>query len=145
MKGNLIFALICLAVLGVVVFTRGGVAPTPPALQTSAATLDEALNRAQGEGKVVFAVATADWCGPCQSYKRGALASGEVADWLATHAVTLTMDVTDRQNPDRDALTLGVGAIPATFLINSDGELLARTEGILSRDNLLAWLDKNAG
>ena len=140
MKTNIIFAVLCLAVLGGIVLWRGGVAPTPAALESASTDLASAVDRAKRENKVVFAVATADWCAPCQTYKRHALASDEVGAWLDANAVTLTLDVTDQSNPNRDAIALGVGAIPASFIIDAEGNVLDTRTGAIPQDDLLAWL-----
>ena len=96
--------------------------------------------RAREEGKVVFAVATADWCPPCQTYKRNALVDDGVAAWLDEHAVTLTIDLSNRSEPNPDAIALGVSPIPETFLISAEGEVLARAVGALKAPDLRAWL-----
>ncbi|GAB4520282.1 MAG: hypothetical protein Tsb0013_23930 [Phycisphaerales bacterium] len=141
MKAKLIFAALCFALLGYVVISRGGVAPTPAALTGAGVTdLPSAVAKAKQEGKVVFAVATADWCAPCQTYKRGALADEAVASWIEANAVPLTIDVTDPNVPSPDARALGVSGIPATFLIDSSGQVLASATGALGTDDLLALL-----
>ncbi len=144
MKINIIFAMVCLGVLGFFMLSRGGVAPTPPALQEGATDLQAAIVQAKAEGKIVFAVASADWCAPCQSYKRGALVDSNVAQWLDDNAITVSIDVTDTNAPNPDAQALGVSCIPATFVLNQEGQLVSRTTGAMNAGDLLAFLDRAA-
>ncbi len=139
MKTNIIFALVCLGIFAFVLISRGRVAPTPEALVGSASDLQAAVAQAQNEGKVVVAIATADWCPPCQVYKRGALADAGVAEWLNEHAVSLVIDVTDRTTRHPDAEQLGVSGIPATFVIR-DGEIVAEASGAMRAGELLEML-----
>lgn len=138
MKTNIIFALACLGVFAFVLIARGRVAPTPDALAGSVGGLQAAVAQAQSENKVVVAIATADWCPPCQSYKRGALADERVAQWLDEHAVSVVIDVTDRQ-PNPDAQQLRVGSIPATYVIR-DGSIVAEAVGAIRTNQLLEML-----
>ena len=143
MKTNIIFAVLCLGVLGAFIVLRGRVAPTPPAFAQGAMTLQEATALAKEQGKVVFAVASADWCPSCQSYKRGALADSEVGAWLAENAITLTLDVTDRDTPNQDAAGLGVSSIPVSFIIDENGQTVARAGGTMSASELKSWLNEH--
>lgn len=145
MKLNILFAVVCFGILGYVIISRGGVAPTPAVFEGAPTDLQSAVQRASDEGKVVVAVATADWCAPCQVYKRNALVDDRVVTWLDAHAVTITIDMTDQSNPPSDGQALGVAGYPTTFLISADGELLASAVGALSADKLGEWLTTNAG
>lgn len=141
MKTNIIFAIVCLTVFGGLVVCCTRAAPTPVSMQNASTDLASAVDRAKREDKIVFAVASADWCAPCQTYKRDALASGEVSDWLDANAVTLTLDVTSGTTSDAEAL--GVGPIPASFILDADGNVLASRLGAVPENELLAWLDEH--
>lgn len=114
----------------------GGVAPTPAMFDGAPATLDDALAKA-GENGLVFAFATADWCPPCQHFKRTALIDPAVEAWVRKHATPVYID-TDH-NP-RDAQTLKVNGIPQTTLLRGDGTVLVREVGAMSAEQLLAAL-----
>lgn len=131
--------LLIVAFLGVWAWL-GRTAPTPPVFDdevTLAAAVDAA---AADEDRFVFAVATADWCAPCQGYKRGALTDQRVEQWITNNAVPVYINVDER--PD-DAAALGVRGIPATFLLK-DGVVVASASGAMGADQLLAWLDDAA-
>lgn len=113
------------------------VAPKP-AVFSDAITLDAALDQSASTGLPVFVVATADWCGPCQVYKKGALSDEAVASAIRARTIPVYLDV-DRY-PDA-AEALGVTSIPASFLIAND-EVVARAVGVQSAEALTDWLER---
>ena len=99
-----------------------GSAKDPEGFETSLAS---ATARAAKEGKPVFAVATATWCGPCQNLKRDSLSDPEVLRLIGEHAVPVMVDV----DKDREgAVALRVRGIPLTAVV-VDGRIVARLEG----------------
>jgi len=117
----------------------GGVAPTPAGFSEAgpgegAASLFEA---AAASGRPVMAVVTADWCGPCQVYKRDTLSDERVAARLdgAVERVMVDSDA----SPEL-AAELGTRAIPRTVLLR-DGEIVDALVGVADADGLLAWLE----
>ena len=133
------FTIVLLVVVGLLVTKMvigPSVAETPAAL-ANVSTLDSAIAQANEQGKVVFAVATAPWCGPCQAYKRGALADERVQTWIDTNAVGIHIN-TD-ENPE-DANRLGVRSIPATYIIK-DGTVVQSFAGLARTDELLSTLE----
>lgn len=118
----------------------GGIAETPAyfAYDTVAAAMDESRET----GKPVLAFATADWCGPCQGFKRGALADERVAGFLASSTVPVYIDVTD-SHPE--AGMLGVRSIPAVYVIGSDGTIIDSRVGSAGASGFLAWAREAVG
>lgn len=114
-----------------------GVAPTPPVFEGGPASLRDALARAKEQGKLVFAYATADWCGPCQVFKRTALVDPQVEDFLRRRTVPVYIDI---DKAPRDAAALAVMGIPSSNLLTPTGEIVARMEGAYSGAALLRWL-----
>lgn len=113
-------------------------APTPHVF-AAATPLATALDDAESAGKPVFVVATADWCPPCQAYKRGALADPAVADLLGEHTIPVILDA----DIDRaEVMQLGVERLPSTFLIR-EGEVVAGMVGAPPSARLIAWLSEN--
>lgn len=113
-------------------------APEAPEYFDAQLPLRSAIDRAREEGRVVLAVATAEWCGPCAVYKKRGLADERVAQWAGQHAVPIMIDIDDRPE---EAAALGVAAIPRTVVLR-DGEIVAAVEGALPPDMLLEFLDK---
>lgn len=112
------------------------VAPVPPAFVDTPALAD-AVAASRASGKPVLAFATADWCGPCQQFKRGALVHPKVTEWIRqnTHAVYVNVDLRKT-----DAQQLAVYSIPALVLIRPDGSRPSRFEGNHSADEVLSFL-----
>lgn len=133
---TLVFAgVVVFLIVGQLVLFRSGPAPTPE-LFGGRTSLQQAMQRSADTGKPVFAMATADWCGPCQALKAGALTDARVVAFLSEHTVPVYIDV-DANGGDANAL--GVRSIPALYLIGPDGEALGQTVGNASAEALLHW------
>jgi len=141
MKTGVSLLIVCVLALGGLVFFKYLRPPAPtPGVFGQGTTLTSAIERSSAEGKPVFAVATADWCGYCQSYKRGALADERVAAIIEARTIPVYINVDD---DPADAEKLGVSGIPATFLIR-DGEIVDRLSGDIKTDDLIEWLEEKA-
>lgn len=123
-------------VLGIVATRFFGTAPVPDAF-VDAPALHDAMSQADQDGRVVVAVATADYCPPCQALKRSTLADRRFVDWLETHAVPVYVDV----QKDHDAAQLlGVRSIPTMYVLRGD-EVLAKQVGYVDTDDAIAFLE----
>lgn len=114
-------------------------APLPEMFGERALGLSEAIESADQSGRVVLAVATASWCGPCQQYKRQGLADPAVAGWVAEHALPVMIDL-DRNRDD--AAALAPRAVPTTYVLR-DGKVIATFEGPATGATLFAWLEES--
>ncbi|MFG0284080.1 MAG: thioredoxin family protein [Phycisphaerales bacterium JB039] len=141
---SVVFFAALIALLVLVRSWGGGAAPRPARFEAGL-TLASAESVAAERGGVVMVVATADWCGPCQSLKRGALADEGVAGWVRQHAAPVYLDLTAPGPEERAAAgRLGIGPIPAVILLR-DGQEIARTVGATPPQRLLRWLEAAAG
>lgn len=113
-----------------------------PGVFRDGVSLTAAIAEARESDRVVVAVATADWCGPCQAYKRGALADGGVQSWLEANSVPVMVDVT--HEPPADAAFLEIGPIPTTYVIDGEGRVLARLVGNTGAGEVLSFLREHA-
>ncbi len=113
-----------------------GSAPTPEVFGTGY-SLDEAMGLSSKDGTPVFVVASADWCGPCQAYKRGALADERVATRIGESMIPVYINVDD---DPQAAESLGVMSIPLTAIL-VDGKIVARREGRMGSDELLEMVE----
>lgn len=107
-----------------------------PKLFAEKLTYAQAGEKAKKEGKPVFAVFSARWCGPCQSYKREALADERVREFVEGRMIPAYIDI------DQDRATaekFGVSSIPATSVIQG-GTVAKSAIGNMSTDLLLEFL-----
>ncbi len=139
-KGLLILGVVVVALIGFKVLNPS-TAPAP-AVFTKAESLDAAIESGKADGKIVFIVAHADWCPPCQSLKRGALADSGVMAWLDSNAHVVGADMTKNDEPT-GALgkRLSIGSIPA-IIVYKDGVEADRKVGAIPAKELLSWLEE---
>lgn len=141
---NVIWPLAVLALAIGVIGYLSRTAPTPPVFDQSL-TLSAARQQSEDTGKPILALATADWCAPCQSLKRGALTDERVASAIRKRTIPVYLDATSSESPGAaDAASLGVTALP-TMLIIRHGEIVAVQTGAQSADALLAWIEGATG
>ncbi len=139
---QVVFPLIVLGLLGAAYMARAkpGKAGIPEAF-AAGVTLDDALARSERDGTPVFVFVTADWCGPCQVYKRGALSDARVLAALGASTIPVYVDV-DRNTPMVERLGrmgLQIKGVPTTVLV--EGGRITRTfSGGVSAEELLRWL-----
>ena len=91
-----------------------------------------AAHRASTKGAAVLVDVWAPWCGPCRA----------MAPNFAAAAQTLEPDVrllklNSEAEPQASA-ELGVSGIP-TLLLFRDGQAIARTSGLMSAQQIVAW------
>jgi len=136
--GNIAFAGVLL-IIGLFVLKSFLVTTAPtPGMFSEGLTLEQAVDRSAAKDGVVLAVVTADWCGPCQNYKRNGLADERVARWIGEHGEPVYIDL----DKDKElAGELGVQSVPTTIFIH-DGEPIGAVAGAMSGDVLLNFLDR---
>lgn len=123
---------------------RGGTAPMPAPF-AGGATVDDAIAASRESGRPALVFATADWCGPCRSFKRGALADARVGAWIEAHAHPALADLTGSNDAGARELAerLRIKGVPALVMLR-DGREVARLEGVVGADELLRWLERAA-
>lgn len=115
----------------------GGVAEKPQ-MFAEGLTLASAKAKASEAQKMVLVMATADWCGPCQELKRGALRDPAVELWVQQFAVPAYLD-TDKST---EVGALRVLGIPTLILFRGDQEV-GRITGAVGVEELMAWLEES--
>lgn len=89
----------------------------------------------EGEGVLVFADFTADWCAPCRVMERDTWPDPRLALWLADHHAAVY-----RIEFDPDTMSAVTTGIPL-IIAYRDGRELDRLPSLRTADELLTWFD----
>lgn len=136
--GNIAFAGV-LALVALFVLKSFVISTAPvPEMFSEGLTLQQAIDKAAPNDGVVLAVVTADWCGPCQGYKKDGLADERVAQWIEEHGAPAYIDFDANRVI---AEQLGVKSVPTTILLH-EGKVVTGASGAMSGDRLLRFLDQ---
>lgn len=135
-------ALIVAVVMFVVLAIIAGRSGKPSPIFADNLTLAAAEAAARADGKAVLVLVSADWCPPCKTLKKGALADQEIVAWVraATHPVLI--DVSTAATPESERLK--VFSIPAMFVLR-EGQPVAKLEGDPGESRVRAWLHEHTG
>jgi thioredoxin-like negative regulator of GroEL len=87
-----------------------------PGVFSNAYTLTEASELSVQSGKPLLVLATADWCAPCQSLKRGALSDPTVVDLINTRAIPVYLE--DGVNKE-EIMAFEVRSYPTTMVVQN--------------------------
>ncbi len=135
---------VCVALFAVFLARSQRTAPIPT-LFSKDATLESALAASAGDGKPVLAFFTADWCGPCQTFKRGALSDAGVERLARERTHPVYVDCTRANSGDPGVIAVaqryGIRAFPTLVLLRGE-EQVARIEGAMAATELTAWLER---
>lgn len=135
------FVLVILVALLAFTMVMRNSSPMPTAFDKTV-TLAQATSQAAQTGKPVLVFATADWCGPCQSFKKNALKDKTVEQWITINTHAVYLDCT-KAVPD-EAKDLPINALP-TLLLLRNGKPVASLEGAEPTKTVIAWFEANAG
>ncbi len=133
---TVVVALGVVAILAVVIFAQRRTAPLPPVF-ADRLTIRQAAARSAETGRPVLVFATADWCGPCQQFKRTTLVEERVEAMINERFVPVYLNVDLEQDA---AASLGIRSIPASIVLRAD-QPAARLEGAVGAEQYLAWLN----
>lgn len=95
-------------------------------------SFEDALARAEQEGKHVFVDVYTTWCGPCKIMDAVVFPQDEVGDYYNPRFVNVKLDAED-ESMDGPAISdrYDVGAYPTYLYLNPDGTVVGRALGAL--------------
>jgi HEAT repeat protein len=109
-----------------------------PELTSWLSNLEEANRRALADRKPLLIVAGAKWCGACRELAtelHAAAVQAELARWTPVYI--------DIDAQPAAATQLGVVGVPALRIRAAGGQQLAKRDGFLTADALVAWMKEN--
>ncbi len=100
-------------------------------------SLEQALEKAEKEGKLVFMDAYAVWCGPCKWMESNTFRDAQVGKKFNENFISIKIDMEKGKGPEI-ARKYRVNAYPTMFLLNAKGEVQKRILGAKKEKDLLA-------
>lgn len=104
-------------------------------------TLDEALQKAKLENKLVFVDCYTSWCGPCKMLQRNTFPDEKVGDYFNMNFVSVKFDC-EKENGPEVCRKYNVRAYPTLLFLDVDGKVLQTTMGYRPPESLLAEAQK---
>lgn len=102
--------------------------------------LEDAKSQAKQSGKAIFMDVYAVWCIPCKQFEKTVFTDKEVGIKFNTSFINLKVDA-EKPEGRIIAKKYSVGGYPTGIFINSEGELLAKFEGVLPKSNFMLYAD----
>ena len=97
---------------------------------------ESVLKKAQAEDKLVFLDVYASWCGPCKMLKAKTFPDSNVGEFFNQNFVNYAVDA-EKGEGVKLAKRYNVRGYPTLLFINGDGEVVSRTAGYHSPDELI--------
>lgn len=91
-------------------------------------SLDQALEKAKAENKLVFMDCYTSWCGPCKMMTEKILPLEEVGEYMNSRFVCIKMDMEKGEGP-KLAQKYQVSAYPTFLVLKTDGSVMHRVVG----------------
>lgn len=120
--------------IGLLVTLRGGGGASHAAVFDKG-TFEESIAAATSAKRPLLVKFTASWCPPCQLMDREVFSDEPTADALHRIGLVAAVDIDSRPDLARE---YNVQAIPTLVIISGDEEL-ARSQGAMRSQDLLAW------
>ena len=100
-------------------------------------TWKEALGLAKKENKLIFLDIYATWCAPCKRLKSSTFSTSRVGKYFNSKFINVTLD---GETGDGEILAnkYNITGYPSLFFINADGNVIAKADGFMDADELLA-------
>jgi thioredoxin 1 len=107
-------------------------------------TFDQALEKAEQEGKKVFIDVYTSWCGPCKSMDKNVFSDKKLGERISGDFVALKVDY--EKSPNRGSvIKYKIKGYPTMLILDSKGVELGRVYGGRSLEGFNNELDKYVG
>ncbi len=108
-------------------------------IEFSHITMKKAQEKASKSEKLIFIDAYTDWCGPCKRMARTTFKDAEVAIFFNEEFINLKIEMEKNPEGNDIARKYGVRAYPTLLIVDSEGNLVKKTIGFKTKDQLLAF------
>jgi thioredoxin-related protein len=96
----------------------------------------EAKAKAAMDNKIIFIDAFTTWCGPCKKLAKDVFPQPEVGSYFNEHFLNLKIDMEKGEGIEL-AKKYSVNAYPTLLFIDSKGEMVHRTCGLMTKEDLI--------
>lgn len=100
-------------------------------------SFEDALVKAESEGKLVFVDGYATWCNPCLWMNGQVFSNEEVGAYFNEHFINLKLDL-EKQENQSFAASNRVSAYPYLAFFEANGQIITAEYGARSVDGLLS-------
>jgi thioredoxin 1 len=102
--------------------------------------LDQALEAAKKSNQLLILDFYADWCPPCNQMEKSTYSDSRVIEQLKNY-IPVKIDIDKKPKPankyDGNARANGGSGIPATIILDADGNQLAKVHGYQTPEELI--------
>ena len=120
--------------------TKAGVSEeTEAGTAFHALTLDQALEKAKTDGKVVMVDFYTVWCGPCKLLDQKTWTDDKVKEWLREKTVAVKFDA---EKEEVLAEKYRIESYPTLLFVNPDGSELGRISSFVKPNDFLKRADQ---
>jgi thiol:disulfide interchange protein len=102
-----------------------------------AGTLQEGLEKAKAENKLLFVDCYTTWCGPCKMLKKYTFTDANLGDFMKNKYVSLAIDM-EQPEGMMIAKKYGIEAYPTLLFLDKYGRVVNHQVGGISAEALLA-------
>ena len=106
------------------------------------AGIEDVLEKAKAEKKLVFVDVYTDWCGPCKLLDKTTWKDEKVKAVLSDRMISIKINA-EKGEGIPFARKYRVRGYPSLLVLNGNGELLDRHTGYIHPRQFLVWLEKN--
>jgi len=103
-------------------------------------SLQDALDRAGREDKLVMVDVYTDWCGPCKLMDRTTFRDKAVKQLLRGHFISIKINA-EVGDGKRIAEKYNVYGYPCLLILDEDGEVVEKHLGFMDAKDMAQWLE----